>query len=321
MKRRIIAASLAVIMAASLYACNRNTDGEGTATDAAVATATDAAEATAADAPKSTAAQTTARVTTVPSTTVPSTTGVPTTAAVSTTVKQILTTVKKVTTTKKSVPNTTKKPKTEPEITERRLYDYRTEEETYDVKLKYGVVIRRVALVYYEKLPDGSEVAAKEEIITEYYDRNFYSATYDDLLPAAKENRETYRSKIKEVLRIINGYRADGGLAPLTLNEELTEIACVRAEEIAWSGDHDHTRPNLQSCFSLMRENGFSSGLAGENIGWGYSSATSVCEAWKASETHYENIMNPEFKETGIGIAADPKESGKLCWAQYFYGG
>ncbi len=308
MKRRIVAASLAVIMAASLYACNNNTVNKGTATDA-VATATDAATVT--DAPKTTVAPTTA----VPTTTQPATTETTVAETVATTAKQILTTVKKVTTTKKPVPKTTKKAVT----TERKLYDYRTEEETYDVKLKYGVVIRRVALVYYEKLPDGSESRAKEEVITEYYDRNFYSASYDDLLPAAKDNRETYRNKIKEVLRIINGYRADGGLRPLTLNEDLTVIANVRAEEIAWSGDHDHTRPNFQSCFSLMREHGFDSGLAGENIGWGFESATSVCEAWKASETHYENIMNPKFTETGIGIAADPKPSGKLCWAQYFY--
>lgn len=303
-------------MAASLYACNNNPENKGTQTDAP-ATATDAVRATVTDAPKTAVVTTTAEPTTVQ----PATTETTVAETVATTAKQILTTVKKVTTTKKTettknpVPKTTKKAAT----TERKLYEYRTEEETYDIKLKYGVVIRRVALVYYEKLPNGSESRAKEEVLTEYYDRNFYSASYDDLLPAAKDNRETYRKKINEVLRIINGYRADGGLKPLKLNEDLTVIANVRAEEIAWSGDHDHTRPNFQSCFSLMREHGFDSGLAGENIGWGFESATSVCEAWKASETHYENIMNPKFTETGIGIAADPKPSGKLCWAQYFY--
>lgn len=309
MRRKIIAASLAVIMAAGLFACNKDT-GNSTPSDAQ-ATPENAVTATVTD----------AQATTEEPTTEETTTSAPTTVA--TTAKQILTTVRKVTTTKK--PATTKKavPKTTksvPKTTEKKLYEYRTEEETYDVKLKYGVVVRRIALVYYEQLPDGTEKKAKEEILTEYYDRTFYYATYDDLLPAAKENRETYRKKINEVLRIINGYRADGGLKPLTLNEDLTIIANVRAEEIAWSGNHNHTRPNMQSCFSLMRENGFSSGLAGENIGWGFDSATSVCEAWKASETHYENIMNPEFKEIGIGVAADPKPNGKLCWSQYFYG-
>lgn len=311
LKRRIIAASLAVIMMTGMYACNKN-PGNATPSDAP-ATATDAVKATVTDAPTSQPSTTAAETTTEAPTTEEPTTVITT---VATTVKKVVTTVKKVTTTKKK-PQTTKAPKT---TEEKKLYEYRTQEETYDVKLKYGVVIRRVAVVYYEKLPDGTEKRAKEEIVTEYYDKNFYSASYSDLLPAAKENRETYRKKIKEVLKIINGYRAAGGLKPLTLNEDLTILANVRAEEIAWSGDHDHTRPNHLSCFSLMRDHGFDKGLAGENIGWGFETASSVCEAWKNSETHYENIMNPKFKETGIGIAADPKPRGKLCWAQYFYG-
>lgn len=309
LRRKIIAASLAVIMAAGLFACGKAPDNKATESDAPATPANAlTATVTATDIPSTAEEETTTQA--------PSTTEEPTTVA--TTAKKILTTVKKVTTTKKPAPQTTK---AEPETTEKKLYgDSRTEEKVYDVNLKYGVVLREIVNVHYVKLPDGSEAIEKEEILTEYYDRTFYYASYDDLLPAAKENRETYRKKIDEVLRIINGYRADGGLEPLKLNEELTIIANVRAEEIAWSGNHNHTRPNLQSCFSLMRENGFSTGLAGENIGWGYDSATSVCEAWKASETHYENIMNPKFTEVGIGIAADPKPSGNLCWSNYFYG-
>ncbi len=306
MKNRIIAASLAVIMAASLYACDRNTENKSTETDA-VSSTTAAVTETATTQPATTVAETTTQPTTT----------LPTTTKLVTTTKKIATTIKKVTTTKA----TTAEPTTEPRTKIKTLFDYRTEEETYDITLRYGVVQRKVITRYYEKQADGTEVVVKEEISADYVDRTLYNASYSDLLPAAKENRDTYRQKIKEVLRIINSYRAEGGLAPLTLNEELTEIACVRAEEIAWSGDHDHTRPNLQSCFSLMRDNGFSTGLAGENIGWGFDSADTVCQAWKDSETHYENIMNPKFTETGIGIAADPRDGGKLCWAQYFYEG
>lgn len=310
MKRRIIAASLAVIMAAGLCACDKKTDEKGTASDAEPSiTAAEVTETT-------TAAATTAHVTTAPTTTQP-TTAKPTTTKITTTAKKVVTTVKKAATTV----STTTEPVTQPRTRVNSLLEKRTEEETYVTELRYGVVQRRIVKTYYEEREDGTEVVVKEEITADVIDRTLYRADYDDLLPAAKENRETYRSKINEVLEIINAYRAEGGLPPLKLNEELTEIACVRAEEIAWSGDHDHTRPNLESCFSLMRENGFSSGLAGENIGWGFDSAETVCQAWKDSETHYENIMNPDFTETGIGIAADPKENGKLCWAQYFYEG
>ncbi len=308
LRRKIIAASLAVILATGLFACGKAPDNKATESDA---------PATPANAVTASVAETEISLTTEEETTTsaPTTTEEPTTVA--TTVKQILTTVRKVTTTKKPAPKTTKAEQ-ETDILER-YDDYRTREKTYSVSLKYGVVVRRVSIVYYVELPDGSEAVAKEEILTEYYDRTLYSATYSDLLPAAKENRETYRREIKEVLNIINGYRAAGGLEPLKLNEDLTIIANARAEEIAWSGNHNHTRPNFQSCFSLMRENGFNSGLAGENIGWGFTTAEAVCEAWKNSETHYENIMNPKFTEAGIGVAADPRPEGNLCWSNYFY--
>lgn len=309
MKKRIIAASLAVIMAAGFCACEQKNDDKGTASDAQTSTVQVTETAT-------TASTTAPVTTTAPTTTQPTTTQPTTTKKVTTTAKKVVTTVKKAATT---VPTTTE-PVTQPRTRVNSLLNKRTEEETYTTELRYGVVERKVVKTYYEEREDGTEVVVKEEIAANVIDRTLYRADYDDLLPAAKENRETYRSKINEVLKIINGYRAEGGLEPLKLNEDLTLIACVRAEEIAWSGDHDHTRPNFESCFSLMREHGFSSGLAGENIGWGFDSAEAVCQAWKDSETHYENIMNPEFTEIGIGVAADPKENGKLCWSQYFYG-
>ena len=330
MKNKIIAATLIVITVAGLCACENKITDNGTSSDASMSTIATAGDAAAADNLTSTekAYATEASTTAAPLT------------EESTALKQIITTTKRVATTvikttaaqtSATVPETVKKPSTtvikttkapatEPETTEKRIYDYRTEEKTYNVNLRYGVVQRKVVTEYYEKLPDGSEVLAKEEVSVEIYDRLLYHADYDDLLPAAKENAENYRSKINEVLEIINSYRKAGGLEPLKLNEKLTEIANVRAEEIAWSGNHDHTRPNYQSCFSLMSENGFETGLAGENLGWGYDSSASVCEAWKNSETHYENIMNPRFSETGIGVAADPDKDGKLCWVQHFYG-
>ena len=309
MKRKIIAATLAVIIAAGLCACEKKEDEKATASDAEAVSST-VTEAV-------TQASTTAPVTTtVPATTLPETTAEPTTT------KKIVTTTKKVVTTVKETITT----QAAEETTEKRtrinsLLERREEEETLNSDLKYGVIRHQVVKTYYEEQPDGTEKAVRTEVTADVVDRTLYYATYSDLLPAAKQHRETYRSEINEVLRIINGYREEGGLEPLKLNEELTIISCARAEEIAWSGNHTHTRPNLSSWSSIMRDNGFSEGTAGENIGWGYADARSVCEAWKASKTHYENIMNPEFTEIGIGVAPDADAQKNLCWAQHFYEG
>lgn len=152
-----------------------------------------------------------------------------------------------------------------------------------------------------EKLPNTSDVVY----------------TYQELLPAARKNRKTYDSYINVVLDLVNEMRREAGAEPLALSEKLTEQACVRAEEIARSGIFDHIRPDGTSFSTIFRENGFMYGTVGENIAWGYTTAESVCAAWKESRGHYENIIRPEYKSIGIGIAID--SDGRPVWVQHFY--
>lgn len=194
-------------------------------------------------------------------------------------------------------------------------------EKVYNSDLKYGVDLHRYVTLYYGYDANGKKFLLKEEETNRVYDRSTYIASYNDLLPAAKANRQTYAAYINEVLRLTNNMRAAGGLAPLTLDEKLTTQANVRAEELAWSGKHSHYRPNLQSYTSLFKENGYTTGISGENLGWYYSTPADVCAAWKASQSHYENIMNPNFKKIGIGVAAEPDPTKNLCWVQHFYSG
>jgi uncharacterized protein YkwD len=49
----------------------------------------------------------------------------------------------------------------------------------------------------------------------------------------------------------------------------------------------------------------------GENV-----SLPEIFEAWMKSKGHRENIMKPEFREIGIGIARDPK--GRVYYTQEF---
>lgn len=296
MKKRIVAAALAVLMLSAVTACAGARKAEiPPVTETSTVQATTAASTT----------QIQSTTTTVPTTVVE-------------TVTEIITTTKKVTTTKAittAAPTTTL-----PLFDENKPLDYyKKVEKAFKEDLKYGVFRRRSITNYIETLTDGTELVVKEEI-SEYYNRLYYRANFDDLLPAAKENMELYSDSIKAVLMIINGYRAENGVKPLVLSDKLTEIACARAEEIAWSGEHSHRRPNGRTCFTILKDAGIDSGYAGENIGWGYDTVQDVCHAWKNSETHLKNILDPDFDEIGIGVAADPDPDGKLCWTQIFLG-
>ena len=302
MKKTIISAVLAAMLAASLSSCKPDSDIESTQSTTAATTASTTAATT----------TTTTAATTTTTTTAPLTTLVSTTKAVATTVKKVTTTKKTVTTTK--VQKTTAAPTTE-KVTKK--VTHMSETNTYNEDLKYGVVRSRMVTTYFDELPDGTRKTVSEEY-DDSYARVGYYADYDDLLPAAKQNRKTYADEIDEILDIINGYRAENGAAPLKLDEKLTEVACARAEEIAWSGKHSHYRPNGYFFSSILKDAGIDSGKAGENIGWGYKTAADVCKAWKESETHYENLMNPDYVIIGIGVAADPNPEGNLCWVNFF---
>ena len=258
-----------------------------------------------------TKAETTLEALTETETTLPETTTQPTTQATTvpeTTTKKV-TTTKRVTTTRARVKQTSEKKKEE-----------QTRRETETLKdTKYGVTVVKNITLIYEVLSDGGERKTGETVSTVSCNRIGYSASYDDLLPAAKENRKKYDDFINEVLRITNGYRAEKGIAPLKLSEELTVMSCVRAEELAWSGDHDHYRPGGKYFSTIFKEAGYSEGKVGENLGWGFATPKAVCEAWKASDTHYENLMNPEFTLVGLGVARDADPEHKYCWTQHFY--
>lgn len=141
---------------------------------------------------------------------------------------------------------------------------------------------------------------------------------YEAYLPEAKENASTYDSMIYEVLTQTNIARAEKGLSALALDPKLTEQACVRAAEIASKGVLSHTRPNGQPWSSVFDLNGFH-GSRGENIAMGYTSAKEVCDGWKNSEGHYENMINRDYGYMGVGIAPCADGMG-FVFVQHFFG-
>ena len=150
-------------------------------------------------------------------------------------------------------------------------------------------------------------------------DRSGYRATYNELVPAAKGNRKYYSDMIKEIFRITNEYRAERFRKALTFDEKLTEQACVRAEEIAWSAVWSHTRPDGSRFSSIFEYNGYV-GFKAENLGHNFNNAKDVCAAWKDSTTHYINILDSTVEIIGIGVAPDPDPNGQqLVFVQHFY--
>ena len=121
-------------------------------------------------------------------------------------------------------------------------------------------------------------------------------------------------SYANEVLTLVNIQRSQAGLGALSWDSKLASAANVRAKEIV--SLFSHTRPDGSTCFTAVENDGSYMTL-GENIAYGYTSASSVMNDWMSSPGHRENILNGSFTKLGVSCYY---ENGTYYWVQMFGG-
>lgn len=119
----------------------------------------------------------------------------------------------------------------------------------------------------------------------------------------------------KKVVELTNAERAKQGLAPLTLDTELSKVARIKSQDMKDKNYFDHNSPTYGSPFDMMKSFGISYKSAGENIAMGQTTPEQVVQAWMDSPGHRANIMNSSFTHIGVGYVA----SGNY-WTQQFIG-
>lgn len=121
----------------------------------------------------------------------------------------------------------------------------------------------------------------------------------------------------KEVFNLINAKRTANGLSALKIDDEVQNIARIKAEDMVDNNYFSHTSPIYGSPFDMMKKFGIRYNTAGENIA-GNSTNVGAVEAWMNSQGHRANILNNSFNYTGIGVVKSPKY-GKI-YVQMFIG-
>lgn len=122
-----------------------------------------------------------------------------------------------------------------------------------------------------------------------------------------KVNGTSMSSMAAQVVAETNMERAKAGLAPLSVDADLSAAACTRAKEIV--SKFSHTRPNGQNAL------GISSKAFGENIAKGQQSVGKVMAAWMSSSGHKANILRSSYRS--IGVCAY-QVNGIMYWVQLF---
>lgn len=109
----------------------------------------------------------------------------------------------------------------------------------------------------------------------------------------------------QRVLDRINKIRADHGLARLTKDERLNEVARDHSCRMARDDVLGHTSRTGETLRDRVRAAGRDYAAAGENLAKTVKARSPVDRAvqgWMKSEGHRKNILSPEFTVTGVGI-------------------
>jgi len=119
-------------------------------------------------------------------------------------------------------------------------------------------------------------------------------------VPMPKPNSQIDAQKQK-MLDLINAERSNIGIAPLSTDIKVMEVAQIKSEDMVKNNYFSHTSPTYGSPFDMLSKFSVTFHGAAENIAMD-SSVENAHAALMASEGHRKNILNGSYSSIGIGI-------------------
>ena len=129
---------------------------------------------------------------------------------------------------------------------------------------------------------------------------------------------QTAQQEAEEMLSLVNGIRADRGIAPLRLNTELNNAAFDHSYDMARNNYFSHTGLDGSTFSQRAVAAGYTGSPRGENIAAGYSSVVNTFNQWLNSPGHLNNMLNSNANEMGIGHATYNGSAYTHYWTQIF---
>lgn len=136
----------------------------------------------------------------------------------------------------------------------------------------------------------------------------------EEVLAANASTREYFLKKTNET-------RAANGVAPVTLDYDLSIVATMRTFELTYGNTLSHTRPDGQRFYTILKEYGFKAGYLngtkhyGENMAYWQNTDASAYTALISSSGHKQNILDTRWKKMGVGTFTF---YGRRYWIQLF---
>ena len=107
---------------------------------------------------------------------------------------------------------------------------------------------------------------------------------------------------VEKLLELTNIERGNYGLSSLTYNEELSQAAQKKAEDMFEKNYWSHYTPDGSTPWDFILSSGYQYEYAGENLAKNFLFSNGVVDAWMNSITHKENIVRKEYSDVGFAI-------------------
>jgi uncharacterized protein YkwD len=131
----------------------------------------------------------------------------------------------------------------------------------------------------------------------------------------------------RRVLQLTNDARAHprrcgptpyGAAPPLSMSVQLSQVALAYAHDMAAWGYMDHTGRDGSSPAQRITRGGYRWSEVGENLASGVMTADEVVAGWLGSPEHCANLMDPLYRQMGVGFAVNPHDQRGVYWAMEF---
>lgn len=112
------------------------------------------------------------------------------------------------------------------------------------------------------------------------------------------------------VIALSNKARTERGQPALVENKELSAAAKAKANDMIKHDYFAHTSPAGKDPWYWIKQSGYAYKAAGENLAINFTDAKEQQSAWMKSQTHRDNILNTQYRETGVAVV-EGKIKGK----------
>ena len=157
---------------------------------------------------------------------------------------------------------------------------------------------------YMERMTKFQQQLKNNEVIYDYLQKEYiYTFQYN-------------KKWVKSVVELVNVERKKNKLKPLVLDDKLSQIAIIKANDMIEHNYFEHRSPLYGRSWELASLFGYRFTALAENLARNYATPAEAMAGWMASDTHRANILSSKFTHIGLGV--QKKKDGSYYWVQLF---